>query len=493
MLIPIKHEDMSARRWPIITIALIVINVVVFLATFSEMGQEGPELGKVKLHILLLAAEHPELTLPPDSQQFVSAVRDHHPGDWTKLQSPTRKPIDSWDARVRSENDPGALQQEMDSLVKEYSRLTTSAIVEQYAFVPAHPKAIAYLTANFLHGGWLHLIGNMWFLWLAGFVLEDVWGRPLFTIFYLLSGAAALQFHAWMNAGSVIPTLGASGAVAALMGAFLVRFPKMKIEMVWFVFLRPRRFKAPAYYLLPLWLFMELFYGSLLGSSSGVAHWAHVGGFAFGALAALGLRYSGLENKMNQAIEEKVGWSLDPEINHANALIEQGQHEQAISALQNYLAAQSDSIDALTLLRQVYAQRSDTAAYQSVTIQLCAAHLKAGADDAAWQDYEEFLSSGGQTLPAGVWLDLCRVLERQQQFDRALSEYQKVITAYASERHSLVAQIAAARLCLKRLNRPEDALRFYQAAGASKVPHLDWEQAIEIGIREANRELQPAH
>jgi membrane associated rhomboid family serine protease len=492
MLIPIKHEDMSARRWPIITIALIVINVVAFLATFTEMGQEGPELGKVKLHILLLAAEHPELTQPPDAQQFVSAVRNRHPGDWTKLQSPTRKPIDSWDARVRAESDPVALQQEMDSLAKDYSRLTSSAIVEQYAFVPAHPKLIAYLTANFLHGGWLHLIGNMWFLWLAGFVLEDVWGRPLFTIFYLLSGAAALQFHAWMNAGSVIPTLGASGAVAALMGAFLVRFPKIKIEMLWFVFLRPRRFKAPAYYLLPLWLVMELFYGSLLGSSSGVAHWAHVGGFAFGALAALGLRYSGLEHKMNQAIEEKVGWSVDPEINQANALIEQGQHEQAISALQNYLAARSDSIDALTLLRQIYAQRRDTASYQSVTIQLCAAHLKAGAEDAAWQDYEEFLSSGGQTLPAGMWLDLCRVLERQQQFDRALIEYQKIIGAYASERHSLVAQMAAARLCLKRLNRPEDALRFYEAAHASKVPHLDWEQAIEIGIREANRELQPA-
>src|SRR5581483_9868004 len=187
------------------------------------------------------------------------------------------------------------------------------SIAERYAFIPAHPKAIAYLTANFLHGGWLHLIGNMWFLWLAGFVLEDAWGRPLYAAVYLLAGAAALQIHAWANAGSTVPTLGASGAVAALMGAFLVRFPKMKIEMLWlFGFFRSYRFKAPAYALLPLWLLTEVFYGALFGQASGVAHWAHVGGFVFGALAALGVRYSGLEHKASQQIEAELTVASDP-------------------------------------------------------------------------------------------------------------------------------------------------------------------------------------
>ena len=96
----------------------------------------------------------------------------------------------------------------------------------------------------------------MWFLWLAGFVLEDTWGRWLYSAFYLIAGVAALQFYAWTNPGSITPTLGASGAVAALMGAFLVRFPKMKIEMAWLFFLRIRTFKAPAWCLLPLWLLL---------------------------------------------------------------------------------------------------------------------------------------------------------------------------------------------------------------------------------------------
>lgn len=116
----------------------------------------------------------------------------------------------------------------------------------------------------FLHTGWLHLIGNMWFLWLAGFILEDRWGRVIYPIFYLLAGIAASLFHVLFYHGSLAPVLGASGAIAALMGGFLVRFPKLKIEMMWFMLIFRVRFKAYAYWLLPMWLFMEIFYGSLL-------------------------------------------------------------------------------------------------------------------------------------------------------------------------------------------------------------------------------------
>src|SRR5208282_4136874 len=209
--------------------------------------------------------------------------------------------INSFDAKIKMTEDASQLQAQMDSLNEKFVALSSVSITQRYAFVPAQPTAISYLTANFLHGGWLHLIGNMWFLWLAGFVLEDVWGRWLYSVFYLIAGVAALQFYAWTNPGSITPTLGASGAVAALMGAFLVRFPNMKIEMAWLFFFRLYRFKAAAYWLLPLWLLMEVFYGSLFGSSSGVAHWAHVGGFLFGAAAALAIQHSGLEHKANKA------------------------------------------------------------------------------------------------------------------------------------------------------------------------------------------------
>jgi tetratricopeptide (TPR) repeat protein len=238
-----------------------------------------------------------------------------------------------------------------------------------------------------------------------------------------------------------------------------------------------------------LWLLMEVFYGSLLGGGSGVAHWAHVGGFAFGCVAALGLRYSSLEQKANAAVESKVSWTAHPEIDQAHELIEKGQLDSARENLKHYLDAHPDSLDACILLRDVYWRKGDLPAYREATAQLCALHLKAREGEAAWQDYEEFLNSGGSQLPAATWLDLCRLVEQQQNFDRALSEYMSLAGAYPSERPALMAQLGAARICLKRLNRPQDALRLFQSAAASPIPHLDLEANIQAGMKEAEAAL----
>ena len=485
MLIPIKHENMTARRWPVVTLALIAINVVVFLFTMTAMDDEAPELGEVKSHILILAALHPDLKMQPQSQRLVDGFKRSHPEQWKQVQSPYRDVIDAYDAKLKMMEDTSKLQDEMDSLNEQFVKLSSSSITEQYAFVPANPKPVSYLTANFLHGGWLHIIGNMWFLWLAGFVLEDAWGRWLYSVFYLLAGAAALQFYSWTNPGSITPTLGASGAVAALMGAFLVRFPKMKIEMAWLFMFRLRRFKAPAYWLLPLWLLSEIFYGSLFGSNSGVAHWAHVGGFLFGALAAVAIQHSGLEHKANKAIEEKVTWKTDAEIEKANDMMEHGQLTDAIALLTNYVATKPNSLDAWNLLRQVYYRQNDTKSYLEASIKTCSLRLKAHEVEAAFQDYAEFMDSGGGEMPAGVWLELCKGAEEKLDFERAFTEYQQLAAAYPAERQALTAQLSAARLCLKKLNRPKDALALYQAAAASPIPHLDWETLIQSGIKEA--------
>lgn len=485
MLIPIKHENMTARRWPVVTLALIAINVVVFLFTMSAMDSEAPELGEAKLHIIILAALHPELKMQAEAQHLVDGFKQSRPQAWAHIQSPYRDIIDAYDAKIKMTENPSGLQSEMDSLTAEYVKLSKTSIVEQYAFVPAKPTAISYLTANFMHGGWLHIIGNMWFLWLAGFVLEDVWGRWLYSAFYLLAGAAALQFYAWSNPGSITPTLGASGAVAALMGAFLVRFPKMKIEMAWLFLFKLYRFKAAAYWLLPMWLFVEIFYGSLFGSTSGVAHWAHVGGFLFGALAALAIQYSGIEQKTNKAVEEKISWTTDPEIEKANDMMEHGQLPEAITLLTGMVAAKPNSLDGWNLLRQIYFRQNNTKAYLEASIKTCGLRLKAHEVEAAFQDYAEFIDAGGGKMPAATWLDLCKGAEEKQEFERAFTEYQQLAQGYPTERQALTAQLSAARLCLKRLNRPKDALALYQAAAASPIPHLDWEQHIQSGIKEA--------
>jgi hypothetical protein len=223
----------------------------------------------------------------------------------------------------------------------------------------------------------------------------------------------------------------------------------------------------------------------LFGSSSGVAHWAHVGGFGFGALAALAIQHSGLEHKANKAIEEKVSWSADPEFEQASNMMEHGQLAEAITLLTNYLAVKPNSLDAWNLLRQIYYRQSNTRAYLDATIKTCALRVKAHEVEAAFQDYAEFVDGGGGKMPAATWLELCKGAEEKLDFERAFGEYQQLAAAYPAERQALTAQLSAARLCLKRLNRPQDALALYQAAAASPIPHLDWEQHIQSGIKEA--------
>lgn len=492
MLIPIGHENMEARRWPVITLALIAINTAVFLYTISTLDTESPQLGEIKSHILNLAALHPELKMKPEAQQLVDAFKQSHPAEWSQVQNPYRDIISAYDARIKLMDDPVKLQAEMDSQTEQYLKLSSSAVSEQYAFVPSHPNPISYLTANFMHGGWLHLIGNMWFLWLAGFVLEDAWGRIVYSIFYLAAGAAALQFYAWTNPGSITPTLGASGAVAALMGAFLVRFPKMKIDMAWLLGFRLYRFQAAAFWLLPFWLLMEIFYGTLFGNYGGVAHWAHVGGFVFGAVIAVGIKYSGLEHVANKAIEEKLEWKPDTQIEDATSMMEHGQLADAQMLLGEYLASNPNSLDAWNMLRQVYTRQSDTKGYLEATLKLCASHLKAREVEAAFQDYAEFVDSGGGKLPPDLWLELCKGAESLEEFDRALAEYLQLAESYPTERQALTAQLSAARLCLKKLNRPHDALILYQTAAASPIPHLDWEAIIQTGIKEAKAAIAGA-
>jgi membrane associated rhomboid family serine protease len=489
VLIPLRHENMSGRRWPVITFALIGLNVAIFLMTHWSIEAEQPKRAEVRLHLVLLAATHPELKTTPESGEFIEHLKKASGRSWDQVASPSRHLQDPWDAQMRLQDDPAQLQRDMDALCQQFDELEQSAILDKYGFVPAHPHAVSYLSANFLHGGWLHLIGNMWFLWLAGFILEDNWGRPIYSVFYLVAGAASLLFYAWCSPGSYIPLVGASGAVAALMGAFLVRFPKMKIEMALVTLFYRFKFKAAAYWLLPLWLAMEFFYGAALGQGSSVAHWAHVGGFLFGMLGAFVIQKSGLEQKASAKIESEIAWTGDPAVVQAQEELDQGKLDEAAAILEKHVAEKPGSTDALIILQQVHWRRNDIPAYQKASVQLIQAYLKAQNAEAAWHAYEEFSNAAGDKLPPAPWLELIRYLESQQNFDRAVDECDRLAQTYPQERPSLLALLTAGRLSLKKLNRPTEALRFYKSADISPVPHLDWETNIKAGIADAERAM----
>jgi len=489
MLIPLGHENMRGRRWPVVTIAIIALNVFIFLGTHGSMDRQAPEMFEARTHILMLAALHPELKLPAKAQELVTSFQTRNPSLWQEMKNPNRDVEDAWDARIRLQEKPEVLQEEMDSLSSRYAELESGSILGRYAFVPARPSGMSYITANFLHAGWLHLIGNMWFLWLAGAVLEDTWGRILYPAFYLIAGALALQVHALVNAGSLTPAIGASGAIAGLMGAFLVRFPTTKLDMAWVLMYRIYRFKAAAYWLLPMWLLTEIFYGSLFGQLSGVAHWAHIGGFVFGALIALAVRASGLEQMAEKQIQEKVTWVSHPLLAEATEQLAKKQLDDAASTLRRLIQEKPDSIDAYRMLQNICWRKNDLPGYREAVEKLIELELKASNFQEAWEAYQELKRSGAAKISARVWLELCRQIETHSDPQVAADEYQELAQAYPAEKQALLAQIAIGRIYLKRLNRPTEALRFYEAAQASPVAHTEWKANIERGIADARKAL----
>jgi membrane associated rhomboid family serine protease len=176
----------------------------------------------------------------------------------------------------------------------QLSRPELRALVQAFGVVPATFAWPAVLTSMFLHDGWMHVIGNMLYLWIFGDNVEDHLGHVGYLIFYLFCGAAAAMGQVTVNPDSRIPMIGASGAIAGIMGAYFVLYPRSRVltavVLVFFLDL----IEIPAIFFLGVWFLMQLFNGvgslGVRSATGGVAFWAHIAGFALGAAVGLTVR-----------------------------------------------------------------------------------------------------------------------------------------------------------------------------------------------------------
>lgn len=144
------------------------------------------------------------------------------------------------------------------------------------------PEHVLY--SMFLHGGWMHLLGNMWFLWLFGNNVEDSMGHVRFVVFYLLCGAAAAAAQVFSDPSSIIPMVGASGAIGGVMGAYVILYPHARVYTLVPLGFFITSFALPAWVMLGYWMLLQVFGGLGASEEGGVAFWAHVGGFLAGVL-----------------------------------------------------------------------------------------------------------------------------------------------------------------------------------------------------------------
>lgn len=276
-MLPLKDNNPTAR-FPVVTVALIVVNVVVFIwqlnfptnqrleqAGFGSIDQSSLEYGAVPYRIT-----HPSVgkcdigaVSQVSAQQFEAGVVCPGTKDYA-------------DAVARSQANPN-------------SDLGPFQIDQK-------PWWETLFTSMFMHGGILHIAGNMLFLWVFGNNIEDRLGRVKFLLFYLLAGLIAVYTQALISAGSTAPTIGASGAIAGVLGAYALLFPRARVLTLIFIIFFVTLVEIPALILLAVWFILQFVpalgqvaVGS--GGDQGVAYFAHVGGFVFGlAVAAIMLR-----------------------------------------------------------------------------------------------------------------------------------------------------------------------------------------------------------
>ena len=329
--------------------------------------------------------------------------------------------------------------------------ILVSLLIDRFIFDPGSlAKRIGGVeTSIFLHAGWIHLIGNMYLLWLCGFSLEDVWGRPLFIAVYIASGAMAAVSHAWAFPDSNAHLVGASGAIAGLMGAFFIRFYNTRIRFFYWFWIHFGTFFAPAWVMLPLWLMMQVFEALLYGGSSPIAFWAHIGGFLFGAAVALFLMLTLVEEAfLAPAIDEKTNlFSQHREVERALELIEAGHHQASIGHLLTALREKPEDIDALDLLAQSYLAtgRSNDAA--NALRRKVMVHLKRREKDLATLTYYKMVEAHRDIdLSPRESLLIAPALVQEAHFEDALRLYQRVLDSSAEPVFKLKASIGLADL-----------------------------------------------
>ncbi len=348
ILIPTGHEQATVRRLPWVTITIIALNVVLFLGVGLKAASIERRATRQLERVFEYWREHPYLQMPPELLRESLSPREQ---EQLKMIREAFQHAAPEDAEERAHQ-----QDELNRLAQEAFASRDEHPFFSWGLIPAHPTPLAFITCMFMHAGWLHLLSNMFIFFLSGPAVEDVYGRPLFATLYLGGGVIASLVHLATFPSSDSPLIGASGAIAAAMGAFMVRFARTRIRFFYVLFLvRGGTFTAPAWFMLGLWLLQQLFYASLVTEGSGVAYAAHAGGFLAGAGAALIIKRLGVEEKViNPAIEKEVSLSQHPALEEGMALLVRGELEAARAALGRALADEPRNPDVHLALWQTY-------------------------------------------------------------------------------------------------------------------------------------------
>ncbi len=487
-ILPLGHE-LELRRVPKVTFALIILNVIVFLGTHFIIDSEIEDLGRTQYE---LAEKGIALLMEMQSNEG-------DPGGFTFSlpeleEKKTPDEVLEYIADKLKKN-PQLFQVWLGEY-EDYKKSCQDLLLNKIGLVPKDFPTIGILTHMFVHGGWLHLIFNMWFLYLAGVALEDTWGRFNFLGFYLLGGIVAALMQYGVNTQSTIPMIGASGAVAAAMGAFAVRFAKEKIDCLFLalLFIKPviRRFSSPAWLLLILWFGGQLFYAEMykgLGEEGGVAFWAHVGGFVFGAVLAAFLKLGKIEEtlikpKLEKLPEYQKDFEQDIRLVTAMKQMDRELYHEALEEVESLLLDHPQNPDARLVKARLLALTKSTDQSRDLFVELMK-EAKGQADKkmlaTLYEEYRERFPKA--SLPSEVLFAAGRVFFEMQHEGISWSAFSELEKMQESPDISAKALFYLGRIKAELEKNPGQARAIFQDF-LSKYPDHPWaSQAREFITR----------
>jgi membrane associated rhomboid family serine protease len=482
LLIPIAQEHSTVRRYPWVSWAIIALCTFV-LTAFEVLGSQHAnraELARTANKIQEHLARHPYLTVP-------SSLRPLLPGAFVAAVERAGRRL----AERGRLPEPGRLsreQAELDELGRHFEQTLRALPEQRWGYVPARASPVTVVTSMFMHGGWMHLLGNMLFLFLSGPFVEDVYGRPLFASFYLAAGIVATLTHGLAEPTSLGGLVGASGAIAGVMGAFLVRFTRRRIEFLFMpifplpFFWRVRtHFFMPAFVVLPFWFLQQLLFAGT-GDSSGTAWWAHVGGFAFGVVVAGVIRVSRIEERfIDPRIEAQVTLAVHPSMEKAIDARVAGDFALAQTELARVLSSEPDHLDAWTERYELALARADAAETGRTAERLLDILKRKGEHELAAQLIDD---QRWHVLGAGTprfYLSAAAQLEKDGDFRRALEFYGEVARLVPNDGLGLRALIRRGEL-FAHAGNARDARAAFEAARAHPAFGPLWSEGVARGL-----------
>ena len=530
MIIPIGTKSTLALK-PKLTIGLIATNFVVACITIPLMMGSGKALLKVQgerfaKQIRLYLGEHREDGLPAGvtRAEVVEAIGELETAeDAPSLQLALYRTLQTTGVSPETFQRYGETLQgreestyvgpgggsssafaDWKALREQEQKITDGSVFNLLGLIPGKMNRFyTFFTHIFVHGGIWHLLGNMLFLWVVGCLLEDSWGRIPFLVFYLAGGAFAGLVHCLQDTTSSMPLVGASGAIAATMGAFTVRHFLTKIRFFYFflLFLKPYvgTFSLPAFVFLPFWFVGQIvlrYLDGYLGGVTNVAYMAHIGGFTAGLIVALAMRITGFEERFLapsvRRSRVKAGVLRDPRFDRASELLARGNREGALALFAKLLDDRPHDIEMIKDVALLYHEKGlpdDSAALNEKALKLMI--LGENMEEAARFTADLISAPGALRINPQHLMRVAKWLTEHESYGQAYDLYRAIIASNKAPNVLSKAYIALARLLSDKMNNTRDALALLEEA--RKIPlDPEWEETmsqIETVLRDRENAL----